>query len=73
MGLKKDSCYYEEDVFGKYKVKLKMDRMKSNLKNQIKNGSYKSKIFWKLDTLFQIAIAIKKLHDKNVLHLDIKE
>ena len=34
MGLKEDNCYYEEmNSNGDYKVKLKMDRMESNLKS----------------------------------------
>ena len=32
MGLKKDNCYYENINNDKYKVKLKMDKMSSNLK-----------------------------------------
>ena len=37
MGLKKDNCYYENlDNFGTgYRVKLKMDKIESNLKTAI--------------------------------------
>lgn len=51
-----------------------MDKMTSgDLKKAITSNPWKSTMFWKLDIVFKLATALKKLHDANILHLDLKE
>ena len=56
-----------------YEVKAKMDRMASDLKAALKTSSLKSRSIWKIDMMFKILIGMKKMHDYNILHLDLKE
>lgn len=74
MQLKKDNCWYQNEIsFFDYSVKIKMDRMDSDLKMAMKSSDLKHRGIWKIDTMFKIAITLKKMHDADALHLDLKE
>lgn len=47
--------------------------MLSDMKKALKESSLKSRTIWKIDIMFKILIGIKKMHDYNILHLDLKE
>ena len=69
-----DNCWYKyNDRMYNYEVKVKMDHMLGDLKASMKTCSMKSRTIWKIDVLFKILIGMKKLHDNDILHLDLKE
>lgn len=69
-----DNCWYKyNNRMYNYEVKAKMDRMASDMKAALKRSSLKSRSIWKIDMMFKVLISLKKLHDNNILHLDLKE
>jgi serine/threonine protein kinase len=72
--LHENSCWYQYNYRQyHYEVKAKMDRMQSDMKAALRTSSLKSRTIWKIDMMFKILVGMKKMHDANILHLDLKE
>lgn len=71
LGAKEQGCYLnKKNLSYHYDIMLKMDQMKGDLKNYMFRRDVED--FWKLDMMFKIAVAVKKLHDIDISHYDLK-